>query len=262
MSGPSISTQVADLMAGLNPAFVAKNPKGMSYIGGEIVIAELNRIFGPHRWSYTVTRLDICDAESVQLRNGDGVSVAATALVCLTVTFVDGSQVMRQDTGSGSGVVRVGSVAVADARESASKEAVTDALKRCARTLGPPFGLSLYAKDNPIHSGGADSWGRHPEAVAAAPATPEQAPAPREHSQWWREGGNRWFLAHLSEWAKSEQIDVKDLYDAAAPWIASKSAAGLRPSQMDEAAAHALVHWLQRGSGGRELAKHIKEQRR
>ena len=36
----------------------------------------------------------------------------------------------------------------------------TDALKRCAKDLGPAFGLGLYDKQNPLHQGGPDSWGK------------------------------------------------------------------------------------------------------
>jgi DNA repair and recombination protein RAD52 len=59
------------------------------------------------------------------------------------VCTVTAGGVTRQDVGFGSGFAKM----IGDAIEGATKEAVTDALKRCLRTFGHPFGLALYDKE-------------------------------------------------------------------------------------------------------------------
>jgi hypothetical protein len=61
-----------------------------------------------------------------------------TCIVRVTV-----GDVVREDVGFGSGYGKK----AGDAIEGATKEAVTDALKRCLRTFGSQFGLALYDKE-------------------------------------------------------------------------------------------------------------------
>ena len=124
----------------LDPAHVIKPsgrfaPKG-DYIEGWHAIAEANRIFGYDGWSYTIglVKDDIREAT----KDGKTQWQAAYSCVC-TVTV---GTTVRQDVGFGSGfAARIG-----DAIEGATKEAVTDALKRALRTFGNQFGLALYDK--------------------------------------------------------------------------------------------------------------------
>jgi DNA recombination protein Rad52 len=129
------------LQAKLDPANVKPpskfGPKG-DYIEGWHAIAEANRIFGFGGWSYTIVKLS---QDALDLgKNGKGDEqwqAAYTAIIRVTV-----GDAIREDVGFGSGFAK----AKGDAIEGATKEAVTDALKRALRTFGNPFGLALYDK--------------------------------------------------------------------------------------------------------------------
>lgn len=130
--------QIKMLQAPLDPKHVVKpsgnfGPKG-DYLEGWHVINELNRIFGFDGWSYTID----LSRDALERAEGKDQWQAAYTCVC-TLTVGD---TVRQDVGFGSGFAKM----VGDAIEGATKEAVTDALKRCARTFGNPFGLALYDK--------------------------------------------------------------------------------------------------------------------
>ena len=126
----------------LDPKHIVKpsgsfGPKG-DYIHGWHAIAEANRIFGYDGWSYTVKSL-----EKVSLTEGtdsNGKPQWQAAYTCMVRVCV--GVVTREDVGFGSGF----SKQIGDAVEGATKEAVTDALKRALRTFGNPFGLALYDK--------------------------------------------------------------------------------------------------------------------
>lgn len=136
--------QIQKLEAPLDPAHVVKptgnfGPKG-DYLEGWHIINELNRVFGFDGWSYTVqlTRDALTEAEVVKSGQTSMQWQAAYTCVC-TLTAAG---VTRQDVGFGSGFAK----GIGDAIEGATKEATTDALKRCARTFGNIFGLALYDK--------------------------------------------------------------------------------------------------------------------
>lgn len=111
-------------------------PKG-DYLEGWHVINEANRIFGFDGWSYIIdlTRDDL--REGIDSKNKPQWQAAYTCVCTVNVAGV-----VRQDVGFGSGFAK----SIGDAIEGATKEAVTDALKRCLRTFGNPFGLALYDK--------------------------------------------------------------------------------------------------------------------
>lgn len=126
----------------LDPANVKKpngkfGPKG-DYIEGWHAIAEANRIFGFGGWSYEIKGLtkDAC----TEGKDSNGNPQWQAAYTCLIRVTVD--DVVREDVGFGSGFAKN----IGDAVEGATKEAVTDALKRALRTFGNPFGLALYDK--------------------------------------------------------------------------------------------------------------------
>ena len=133
--------QKAALEAPLDPKHVKEpsgsfGPKG-SYLEGWHVINELNRVFGFDGWSYTIALSRDALTEGKDGRGNDQWQAAYTCICTLNV-----GSVTRQDVGFGSGFAK----AVGDAIEGATKEAATDALKRCARTFGNIFGLALYDK--------------------------------------------------------------------------------------------------------------------
>lgn len=129
------------LAAPLDPKHVRKpsgsfGPKG-DYLEGWHVINELNRVFGFDGWSYTVDLNRDALSEGKDSKGNVQWQAAYTCICTLTV-----GDVKRQDVGFGSGFAKQ----VGDAIEGATKEATTDALKRCARTFGNVFGLALYDK--------------------------------------------------------------------------------------------------------------------
>lgn len=133
--------QTAMLNAPLDPKHVKKpsgsfGPKG-DYLEGWHVINELNRVFGFDGWSYTIDLRRDALTEGKDSRDNPQWQAAYTCVCTLTV-----GAVTRQDVGFGSGFAKM----VGDAIEGATKEAATDALKRCARTFGNVFGLALYDK--------------------------------------------------------------------------------------------------------------------
>lgn len=152
------------LDAKLDPAHVKPpskfGPKG-DYIEGWHAIQEANRIFGHGGWSYVIKSLEK-DALT-EGKNGKGEPQWQAAYTCIVTVTVGG--VTREDVGFGSGFAKQ----VGDAIEGATKEAVTDALKRCLRTFGNPFGLALYDKTRA-------NVGREPEPFDA-PATRDRIKA-------------------------------------------------------------------------------------
>lgn len=115
----------------------------LSYVEGWWVISELNRIFGQGWWSYDATDTREVDRE-LDEKGRWCVSYACRAR--LTVRRGGGCDVVDTvtigDVGHGHGVDKRAGIAV----ESAEKEAATDALKRCAKSLGFRLGLALYDK--------------------------------------------------------------------------------------------------------------------
>lgn len=133
--------QIRKLEAPLDPKHVVKpsgnfGPKG-DYLEGWHVINEMNRIFGFDGWSYRIELTRDSLMEGTDSKGNPQWQAAYTCICILTV-----GDAVRQDVGFGSGFAK----AVGDAIEGATKEAVTDALKRCARTFGNVFGLALYDK--------------------------------------------------------------------------------------------------------------------
>jgi len=98
----------------------------LSYVDSVYVIDQLNEVFGHDGWSFT--------HESPVIRDG------ARAVVVVSGVLRAGG-VERGDTGVG-----LAAGEKPDALETAVKAAVTDCLKRCARTWGARMGLALYDK--------------------------------------------------------------------------------------------------------------------
>lgn len=174
--------QIAELQKGLNPAVVKKNPSGKSYIEGFYAVSELNRIFGHGGWDSHVENIDVKDYTRPGKDGKEATCASAVATVRLDIRFADGTVIVRTGVGAGDGINYSGDIA--GAREGAAKEAETDGLKRAAKSLGPPFGLSLYDKHNPLHGGGVDIWeGDGPVQRAAAASDPppvQQAQQPQQ----------------------------------------------------------------------------------
>lgn len=131
----SFTDEQSELLSAKLDLANVKKLGGNDYIEGWHAIAEANRIFGYDGWSYKVLNL-----ESVsQHTNKNGNLVIG--YICTVEVSVGG--VTRQDVGFGTGISKSD---IASCHEGASKEAVTDAVKRALRSFGNQFGLALYDK--------------------------------------------------------------------------------------------------------------------
>lgn len=112
----------------------------LSYLEGHFVVRQLNKIFGNGEWSYSINNLT--KVEEIDTKTKQGKDVKRVGYLCQLVLKIpsDKGTTEIEDVGFGSGI----DASLGKAHESASKEAVTDALKRCAKNLGDAFGLSLY----------------------------------------------------------------------------------------------------------------------
>lgn len=118
--------------------------KALSYLEGWYVIDRMNKIFGPDAWSYDVTELRCVHQGELDGKYGKIHSASYSATVALFVQFPDATQAKRiTDVGFGNGTDKADP---GKPHELATKEAVTDALKRCAKSLGMSLGLALYDK--------------------------------------------------------------------------------------------------------------------
>lgn len=111
-----------------------KGNTDLSYIESHHAIREANRAFGFDGWNYDIVKLDKVSEE----KNNNGNHVIG--YIARVRIMVDDT--CREDVGFGSGISKT----LVDAHEGATKEAVSDAMKRALRTFGDIFGLALYDK--------------------------------------------------------------------------------------------------------------------
>lgn len=137
--------QVQALLAPIKPHRVLRDGKGMSHVAAFDVIAHLNRLFGFGGWRKEVLSLELVREHEGQNKKGHTAWwVTYRCVLRLTVFAPDGSVAFVTDdaaTGSATGLP-----SHADAHDFAVKNAVSYAVKRCAKDLGDQFGLSLYNK--------------------------------------------------------------------------------------------------------------------
>ncbi|NBK98109.1 MAG: DNA repair protein Rad52 [Erysipelotrichia bacterium] len=166
--------QIATLNQELDGNRVKTREKGninLSYLEGFDVIETANKIFGYGNWSYSITKLEQVSQEQNQNQN---FVVCYKAIVNVIVHDTGHlKQIYREDVGTGTGIAKT----LADAHEGASKEAVTDSLKRALRTLGNQFGLSLYDKTKNHQSANNNKHYNQPQ------NQPMQNNTPQDYSQ-------------------------------------------------------------------------------
>jgi hypothetical protein len=118
--------------------------KGMSYLEGYDVRAELSRIFGFGRWSEeTMDQQLVCETETKTNAGKTAWYVVYRTRIRLTVCAPDGTEVCHYDgahVGESTHPVR------GEAHGNALTNSQTYALRRCAINLGDQMGLSLYNK--------------------------------------------------------------------------------------------------------------------
>lgn len=114
------------------------------YIPTVLVAANLNRNVGPLSWSREVKRLDLIEAVQVKTKKGTGWTALARAQVRVEIhTKNEQGLIQRafhEDVGH---LVCAPQITKWAAIEFAEKGAVTDAINRCLRYLGPQFGLTI-----------------------------------------------------------------------------------------------------------------------
>lgn len=116
----------------------------LSYLAGWYVIDRMNKIFGADGWSYDVTELRCVHQGKIPGKYGEVESASYVATVQLFAQFQGDSNAKRvTDVGFGNGTDKSDP---GKPHELATKEAVTDAIKRCAKSLGMSLGLALYDK--------------------------------------------------------------------------------------------------------------------
>ena len=136
--------QVDTLLRPIRPQRVLK-AQGQSHVAAFDVIAHLTRIFGFEGWDKEILSLDLVHERIVEQEDGK-VRCWATYRCTMRLTIRDPEGriikfIEDAATGSAQNMPSVG-----DAHDFAVKNAVSYALKRCAKDLGDQFGLSLYNK--------------------------------------------------------------------------------------------------------------------
>lgn len=139
--------------------------RSLSYLAGHYVIGRLNEIFGNLGWASDVKRLEVVHQGTVERFGKTTHTVHYMALVRLVVQGPDGAATEHTDVGYGDGSDKDNP---GKAHELAMKEAITDAIKRCAKNLGGSVGLYLYDKDQ-----------ANVEEDAPAEAAPKQESKPK-----------------------------------------------------------------------------------
>lgn len=110
----------------------------LSYLEGHYVINRMNEIFGQGNWCYQTVEM-----KPVFVGEVDGKNVAHY-IAKVNLTIVIGERTVTfSDYGYGDGMDKYNP---GKAHELAVKEAVTDGVKRCAKSLGMSLGLALYDK--------------------------------------------------------------------------------------------------------------------
>lgn len=118
--------------------------RSLSYIEGHDAIRTANEIFGIGNWAYRVKELVSLGEEPVERNDRQGYRAGYRAVVEVMVDVND-SPVVFSDVGYGDSMEYGGSRITV--HELASKEAVTDGIKRALKNFGDQFGLSLYDKE-------------------------------------------------------------------------------------------------------------------
>lgn len=135
--------QIHQLLQPVKPERVLRDNNGMSHVSQQDVTAHLSRIFGFGGWDKTILDLRcIRDGTAINSKNKEVPAVTYICTLRLTVRCPEGCcTVVKEDVGTGTSP---NLPSYGDAHDFAAKNAVSYALKRCAKDLGDQFGLSLY----------------------------------------------------------------------------------------------------------------------
>jgi recombination DNA repair RAD52 pathway protein len=114
----------------------------LSYLSGHYVIDRLNKVLGQGNWDYH-SDVQLLHAGEIQGKYGPVQTVHYSARVTLRAVIGD-KETRFTDYGYGDGTDKTN---IGKAHELAIKEAITDGIKRCAKSLGMSLGLALYSKE-------------------------------------------------------------------------------------------------------------------
>lgn len=133
--------QIEQLLQPIRNERVLSDGKGNAHVSQQDITAHLTRVFGFGNWD---TDILTCDLVFEDARDGKGrYDVCYRATVRLTVKDSEGNEVCHYEDGS-TGTAQ--NQKRGDAHDLAMKSAISLSLKRCAKSLGDQFGLSLYNK--------------------------------------------------------------------------------------------------------------------
>lgn len=116
--------------------------KFLSYLETWYVIDRLNQVVGQGKWGYNIINLNKVFEGEVEQYSGKVFSTSYVATLDLWVNM-EGKVANFTEVGYGDGTDKK---SPGKAHELATKEAVSDALKRAAKNLGRSMGLALYDK--------------------------------------------------------------------------------------------------------------------
>lgn len=114
----------------------------LSYLETWQVIDRMNQVLGQGNWGYQIARMDKVYEGEIEQYSGKAFTTSYTAQVSMFAT-IEGKTVIFTEVGYGDGTDKK---SPGKAHELATKEAVSDALKRAAKNLGRSMGLALYDK--------------------------------------------------------------------------------------------------------------------
>ena len=147
-----MTTMIEQLKQPLDKTLVKKRKQGrdmVNYLESWVVIDQANKIFD-FRWDFQIDNLSVVWVGEIESNDKTRQEVHYTCRGTVTVYLPDPdndykSSVYKSDVGYGNGMDYKGNVG--SCHELASKEAVSDCLKRCFRQLGNQFGNSVYDKE-------------------------------------------------------------------------------------------------------------------
>lgn len=133
--------QIEQLLQPIRNERVLADPNGNAHVSQQDITAHLTRVFGFGNWD---TDILSCDLVFEDARDGKGrFDVCYRATVRLTVKDPEGNEVCHYEDGS-TGMAQ--NQRRGAGHDLAMKSAISLSLKRCAKSLGDQFGLSLYNK--------------------------------------------------------------------------------------------------------------------
>lgn len=147
---PLSEQQIDQLLKPINRNRVLRDGKGHAHVSQQDITAHLIRVFGFGSFDIDVLSCEHVYEEAAerQKKNSDATYVAwevcYRALVRLTVRDPNGDKLCHIEDGSTA--TAQGQPQRGDAHDLAFKSAISLSIKRCAKSLGDQFGLSLYNK--------------------------------------------------------------------------------------------------------------------